>query len=110
MLQELENAGFLNNTLVIYSSDNGIPFPNGRTNLYDSGMMEPLLISSPIHNDRHNQVTYSLSSLLDIAPTILDWFGIKKNTAMNGRSLMPLLTKGRNTLNVYNLFLFIPFF
>ena len=37
VLRELENAGFKDNTLVIYSSDNGIPFPNGRTNLYDSG-------------------------------------------------------------------------
>lgn len=38
ILEELENAGLKNNTLVIYTSDNGIPFPNGRTNLYDSGL------------------------------------------------------------------------
>lgn len=37
VLKELENAGELNNTLVIYTSDNGIPFAGGRTNLYDSG-------------------------------------------------------------------------
>ena len=37
VLKELEDAGFKDNTLVIYSSDNGIPFPNGRTNLYDPG-------------------------------------------------------------------------
>ncbi|ROT78091.1 putative N-sulfoglucosamine sulfohydrolase isoform X1 [Penaeus vannamei] len=36
-------------TLVIYTSDNGIPFPAGRTNLYDPGMAEPLLVSSPLH-------------------------------------------------------------
>ncbi|KYM76805.1 N-sulfoglucosamine sulfohydrolase [Atta colombica] len=35
VLEELKNAGFKDNTLVIYTSDNGIPFPNGRTNLYD---------------------------------------------------------------------------
>lgn len=38
VLEELENAGFKNNTLVIYTSDNGIPFPSGRTNLYDPGI------------------------------------------------------------------------
>jgi N-sulfoglucosamine sulfohydrolase len=37
ILQELKAAGFENNTLIIYSSDNGIPFPSGRTNLYDPG-------------------------------------------------------------------------
>lgn len=37
VLQELKAAGFENNTLIIYSSDNGIPFPSGRTNLYDPG-------------------------------------------------------------------------
>lgn len=42
-------AGHLNDTLVIFTSDNGIPFPNGRTNLFDPGMAEPMLISSPFH-------------------------------------------------------------
>lgn len=37
VLNELKDAGFKDNTLIIYTSDNGIPFPNGRTNLYDSG-------------------------------------------------------------------------
>lgn len=37
VLQELKAAEFENNTLIIYSSDNGIPFPSGRTNLYDPG-------------------------------------------------------------------------
>ncbi|GLG95223.1 Methylglutaconyl-CoA hydratase, mitochondrial [Gryllus bimaculatus] len=35
VLKELENAGVLENTLVMYTSDNGIPFPSGRTNFYD---------------------------------------------------------------------------
>lgn len=62
-------------------------------------MMEPLLISSPEKKHRRNQVTYSLTSLLDIAPTILNWFDIKMNTQMNGRSLLPLLDKGDNGVN-----------
>lgn len=47
ILKELRQAGFEENTLVIYSSDNGIPFPTGRTNLLDPGMAEPYLVSSP---------------------------------------------------------------
>lgn len=85
---------------MIYSSDNGIPFPNGRTNLYDSGIAEPMLISSPVHKKRRNQVTNSLSSLLDIVPTMLDWYNIKpqeeleKSPVLTGKSLLPLLVKG----------------
>lgn len=37
MLDEIQKAGKDHNTLVIYSSDNGISFPNGRTNMYEPG-------------------------------------------------------------------------
>jgi len=40
----------------MYTSDNGIPFPRGRTNLYEPGMAEPLLISSPFDRHRWGQV------------------------------------------------------
>lgn len=106
ILKELEMSGNLENTLIIYSSDNGIPFPNGRTNVYDSGIAEPMLISSPNRDDRHNQVTYSLTSLLDVVPTVLDWYGISTRSlgaeednevdarTLTGKSLLPLLKKG----------------
>ena len=37
LLEELKNWQVENDTLVILSSDNGIPFPSGRTNFYDPG-------------------------------------------------------------------------
>ena len=64
VLQELRDAGFENETLVIYSSDNGIPFPNGRTNLYGSGVAEPMLVSSPEHRQRWGQSSQAYVSLL----------------------------------------------
>ncbi|KAJ8283190.1 hypothetical protein COCON_G00020400 [Conger conger] len=76
VLKELREAGFENDTLVIYSSDNGIPFPNGRTNLYWSGSAEPLLLSSPEHQRRWGEQTQAYASLLDITPTVLDWFSV----------------------------------
>lgn len=57
ILEELKNAGHDKDTLILYSSDNGIPFINGRTNLYDSGMAEPFLVSSPYHTKRNGQVS-----------------------------------------------------
>ncbi|XP_007539067.3 N-sulphoglucosamine sulphohydrolase isoform X2 [Erinaceus europaeus] len=100
VLQELQGAGVLNNTLVIFTSDNGIPFPSGRTNLYWPGIAEPLLVSSPEHRQRWGQVSEAYVSLLDLTPTILDWLSVpypsytifgKKTVQLTGRSLLPAL-------------------
>ncbi|CAH2106849.1 unnamed protein product [Euphydryas editha] len=101
MLQELEAAGHKDDTLVMYTSDNGIPFPSGRTNFYDAGLREPLLISSPEPTARKNEVSGAMVSLLDIMPTVLDWFGIKKEQEISNniwgddqpKSLLPILEK-----------------
>jgi N-sulfoglucosamine sulfohydrolase len=63
ILNELKEAGHLDDTLVIYSSDNGVPFPSGRTNLYEPGMIEPMLISSPFHKNRWGQVSKDTCTL-----------------------------------------------
>lgn len=90
ILKELESAGLDESTLVIYTSDNGTPMPSGRTNLYDVGIAEPMFIRSPEPTARRNQVTYSMTSLLDLTPTILDWFQVKSNISFTGKSLLPL--------------------
>ncbi|XP_032994898.1 LOW QUALITY PROTEIN: N-sulphoglucosamine sulphohydrolase [Lacerta agilis] len=101
VIEELNNAGFRNTTLVIYTSDNGIPFPSGRTNLYWSGTAEPLLVSSPEHPSRWGQVSNAYASLLDMTPTILDWFSVpypsyslfgKRMVQLTGKSLLPALS------------------
>lgn len=100
VLQELKNAGFYDDTLVIYSSDNGIPFPTGRTNLLDPGMAEPFLVSSPLNKERWGQISNAMVSLVNIVPTILDWFDIKypeykifgpENVQLTGQSILPVL-------------------
>lgn len=102
VLQELKEAGYENDTLVIYSSDNGIPFPNGRTNLYRSGTAEPMLVSSPEHRERWGETSQAYVSLLDITPTILDWLSVSypayslpgspsTPVQLSGRSLLPAL-------------------
>ena len=99
ILKELELAGHRDNTLVLYTSDNGIPFPNGRTNLYDSGMAEPLLVSSPLHRERWGQESAAQVSAVDLVPTVLDWFGVaypdyklnRQPVKLTGRSLLPIL-------------------
>lgn len=100
IMKELKSAGFDRNTLVIYTSDNGIPFPNGRTNLYDSGIAEPLIVSNPLSVQRWGQASNAMVSLTDLVPTILDWFGLPlpnytlfgpNPVTLKGKSLLPVL-------------------
>ncbi|XP_052759243.1 N-sulphoglucosamine sulphohydrolase [Galleria mellonella] len=102
VIKELEAAGHLQDTLIIFTSDNGIPFPSGRTNLYDPGLREPLLISSPEPAARRNEASSALVSLLDIMPTVLDWFRIQQQQEDTNdilwhsdkpKSLLPILEK-----------------
>ncbi|CAL4244552.1 unnamed protein product, partial [Meganyctiphanes norvegica] len=101
VIQELSSAGHLEDTLIIYTSDNGIPFPSGRTNSYEPGIIEPLLISSPLHQASWGTESSRMSSHIDFTPTILKWFNVsypdyyifKKNqkTVLTGKSLLPYL-------------------
>ena len=103
MLELLTRHGYDSNTLVIYTSDNGIPFPNGRTNLYDSGIAEPLIISNPLATEGWGTTTDAMVSSTDLTPTVLDWFGLPLPTynlfgpnkiRLQGQSLLPLLENG----------------
>ncbi|KAI8435488.1 hypothetical protein MSG28_003785 [Choristoneura fumiferana] len=100
VLAELEAAGRARDTLVLYTSDNGPPFPAGRTNGYEPGVRSPLLIASPLEGARRNEVSSALVSLLDVAPTVLDWFGALARPDSNDvwpddapKSLLPILEK-----------------
>ncbi|GIY20200.1 n-sulphoglucosamine sulphohydrolase [Caerostris darwini] len=94
VLKELKEFNHDNDTLVIYTSDNGIPFPSGRTNLYDPGMAEPFLMHLP--QQTYSQVSEEMVSLLDIVPTILEWFNVKyPDYKLNG---MPVQLSGKSLL------------
>ena len=47
VLKELKESGQADNTLVIFLSDNGIPFAGAKTTLYDAGIHLPLIVHSP---------------------------------------------------------------
>ena len=100
-VQLLKDFGYDENTLVFLTSDNGIPFPNAKTNLYDPGMGEPLFISNPSAKQRWNMTTQAVSSHTDLVPTILDWFDLPEpsytvnghKVVLQGTSLLPVTVK-----------------
>ena len=91
LLESLEKSGRAGNTLIIYISDNGIPFPGAKTNLYDPGIRLPMIISSPTQR-RRGIVNDAMVSYIDIMPTVLDWTGAGPPPYdLPGRSILPVL-------------------
>jgi N-sulfoglucosamine sulfohydrolase len=90
MLKVLDDTKKTNSTLVIFISDNGIPFPGAKTTLYDSGVHLPLIVSSPVQKKR-GHANAAMVSFVDVMPTILDWAGVKAPAELPGRSLLPIL-------------------
>lgn len=96
MLDLLEELGELDRTVVIVTSDNGMPFPRAKANCYEYGIHMPLAIRWPRSLGPARTVN-DLVSLVDLAPTILDAAGVEHPSReqdvppMIGRSLRPLL-------------------
>ncbi|WP_129778277.1 sulfatase family protein [Peristeroidobacter soli] len=92
LLDGLRDAGHADDTLIIYLSDNGRPFPGAKTNLYDPGLHLPLIVHAP--GAAGQAVNDAMVSFIDIVPTILDWSRAPApERALPGRSLLPLLGK-----------------
>jgi arylsulfatase A-like enzyme len=90
IVDALERSGELEHTIIVVTSDNGMPFPRAKANVYDSGARVPLVIRWP-GVARPGTVVEALVSLTDLAPSILESAGMTPPEAMTGRSLLPLL-------------------
>ncbi len=86
----LEKQGLLDNTIVVYTSDNGWQMPRGLANCYDTGCRVPLAIRWG-KNLTAGRKLDEFISLTDFAPTLLELAGLKPPTEMTGRSFADLL-------------------
>lgn len=93
MLALLEQAGELEQTLVVVTSDNGMPFPRAKANLYDHGTRVPLAIAWP-ERIAGGRVVTDFATLAELASTLLEASGIRPPASMLEPSLLPLLLSG----------------
>ncbi len=91
MLKLLEERGQLENTLVVVTSDNGMPFPRAKANTYEHGAHVPMAISWP-KQIPGGRIVDDFCSFVDLGPTFLDAAGVEVPEAMTGTSLMDTLT------------------
>ncbi|MCE6992627.1 sulfatase [Dyadobacter sp. CY323] len=101
MLQILEEKGELDNTIVVVTSDNGMPFPRTKGHIYEYDNHLPLAIMWKNGLKKPGRKITDLVSFIDFAPTFLEAAGITaKNSTLNveGKSLMPILTSEKDGL------------
>lgn len=91
VIAELEQQGVADNTLILFISDNGRPFPGAKTTMYDSGIKTPLIARWP-KTIRRGITSDSLVSSVDLAPTILQLAGVPIPPTVQGKSFAATLT------------------
>lgn len=101
VLAWLDESGLANNTIVVYSSDQGFFLGEhgwfDKRFMYEESMRTPLMIRWP-GVVRPGSVNADLVQNLDYAETLLEVAGVRVPKAMQGRSLVPLL-RGRRPAN-----------
>jgi arylsulfatase A-like enzyme len=93
ILDDLRTRGLADNTLVVFTSDNG--FFLGERGMADKWLMYepsirvPLIVAGPTVNGGQSVEPMALN--IDLAPTLLDYAGLPVPQGVHGRSLRPLL-------------------
>ena len=98
MLALLEERGELERTLVVVTSDNGMPFPRAKGNAYEVSNHMPLAVMWPGGDVRGGRTVDDFVSFIDLAPTFLEVAGIGEADSgmlpIEGRSLLDILRSG----------------
>ena len=92
-IRALEETNQLDNTIVVVTSDHGMPFPRAKASLYDAGSRVPLAIRWPEGIQNPGRDVDALMNLSDLAPTFLQAAGLKPPPTMTARSLMDVFSK-----------------
>lgn len=95
LLTYLENENLLDNTIIVYTSDQGMYLGEhgwfDKRFMYKESFHTPLLIRYP-QKIKAGSVNNEMALNLDFAPTFLDLAGVEKPEYMQGASLLPLFS------------------
>jgi N-sulfoglucosamine sulfohydrolase len=96
ILEKLSSAGLADDTLVIFLSDNGPPFLNSKTTLYDAGVRLPFIVRSPKSSTKGIE-NPNFVSYVDIFPTFLEWTEKTSHApeGLAGDSIFPILESSK---------------
>jgi uncharacterized sulfatase len=90
MIQSLEEAGELENTIIIVTADNGMPFPRAKSTCYEYGTHMPLAICWRNKIKGGTRVD-DFVSFTDFSPTLLEALGLEIPNGTTGKSFLNVL-------------------
>ena len=98
-LTQLDQLGLSDNTIIVYTSDQGFYMGEhgwfDKRFMYEESLRTPLIIAYPGHI-KPGSTCNRLVQNIDYAPTFLELAGVKKPNNMPGRSLTPVFESGDN--------------
>ena len=101
-LKSLEKADQLDNTIVVVTSDHGMPFPRAKASLHDQGSRVPLAIRWPKGIKDAGRTMDACMNLSSLAPTFLEAAGLQVPDMMIAGSLMHVFSNaGTRHLRAY---------
>ena len=86
----LVRHGYADNTLFMFTADQGAQWPFAKWNLYDAGIRTPLLVHWPGKVDKA-ATTRAMVSLIDLLPTMIEAAGGTAPAGIDGKSILPVL-------------------
>lgn len=103
IVAQIEEIGELENTLVLVTSDNGMPFPRAKATLYEWGTRMPFAVQWP-GTIAGGQQFHDLTSFIDVAPTLLEAAGVDVPAEMSGRSFLSRLREPSDSAPAHRTF------
>lgn len=97
VLSALMECGEYHNTLILFTTDHGLPFPMMKCSLYDDGLGVALLMRYPGMNRGKGRID-ALLSQVDVFPTICDIIGTKAPDWLQGHSFLPVINGEREEI------------
>ena len=95
MIEHLKDVGLFDNTIIIVSSDNGMPFPRSKGDTYLPGSHLPMAAMWGTKTKNPGRICNQFITFVDIAPTILELANVKEEDTqmemIQGRSFVDIL-------------------
>lgn len=92
IVQGVKDAGIEDNTIIIVTSEHGIPYPGSKWAVRKAGIEIPLIVYQPGTIFSGGKEEEALMSNVDILPTLLDYISVDIPSQVQGKSFIPYLS------------------
>ncbi len=89
-MKRIDEAGVAENTIFIYTSEQGVQFPHGKWTLYDTGVHVAFVVRWPARV-KAGSVAKAMIQYVDVVPTLVEAAGGTPPADLDGRSFLPVL-------------------